>query len=390
MLFKIVFRALLRNPFRTFLTSGAAALCVVAFLILRAVSVGWVAREAHVPNDFYTRHYLTLGARFPIKTLPKVASQPFVAHASPFLVFSVESPKRAGETIGGGAVEPKAFLEVRRPTSMAVDPGVAQRWFETRDGVLVGDKLAVQEGWKAGDVVSLRSPLFPLPEGELWKFTVVGTYHATSSLDYGDLIYVHYDYVNTALAGETRDLTNGIVFSCKQGTPMENVPKMIDGLLAEDFPSLTQDVVSAGRSLEGMFGAFFLVLDSLSTLFVVIVAMLLVNTVTLGVRERTSQYAVLTALGFSRKYLTALIASESVLIAALGAALGCAVSDVLINRTVGPALLAAGSGLPAMELSKGTVLATLAGSVVVGLVAAIPAVVSVIRRKLTEALRFTG
>src|SRR5262249_28762690 len=124
---------------------------------------------------------------------------------------------------------------------------------------------------------------------EPWNFTISGIYTPTSSADDGTWLYAHYEYVNASVEPAQRELTHGIVIGCKPGTAIADAPKAVDAVLAEELPTITSDVISAGRSLTGMSGAFFVVLDMLSMIFVGIVVLLLVNTITLGIRERTTQ-----------------------------------------------------------------------------------------------------
>jgi putative ABC transport system permease protein len=391
MLLMLIMRNLLSRPLRTLLTTMAAAMCIIAFLLLRTVSVGYATGAgAKVSNELYTRHALSILARFSVRTVDKVKRLPFVAHTSPYLIFPATSQHKAGETIGGFAVDPQEFLAVRGKSSIGIADDARDLWYRTRDGLIIGTKLVEQEHWKVGDVVMLKSPWFALPNDEPWRFTIVGIYRPTSPGDDGTALYAHYDYVNDTLDPTMRELTNGIVIECKPGTSIANAPKQVDAALAQDLPTITADMASGDRSLNGMFGAFFVLLDSLSMIFGGIVVLLLVNTITLGVRERTTHYAVMRAIGFRGPTIGTLIAGESVVLALLGSVLGCGLSDLLINRLIGPVIEANVPTIPSVHLHLTTIAFTLMAAGVFGALAGIPAFVSVMRRRLTDALRFVG
>ena len=52
-----------------------------------------------------------------------------------------------------------------------------QRWQRTRDGAIVGAALAKQYGWKVGDRVPLRTPIWTKKDGSVdYDFEIVGIY----------------------------------------------------------------------------------------------------------------------------------------------------------------------------------------------------------------------
>lgn len=390
MLLRIILRNLAGNLVRTVFTAVAVAVCVLAFLLLRAISTGWLAGGSETAGDLYTRHRLSVLSRVPVRVVRKVRTLEFVAHASPFLVFPTEDTRRPGATVGGAAVDAEEFLAVRMKTSISTPSEQRDRWLAMKTGALVGKKLAEERGWKVGDQVALTSAVYPLPDGQPWKFTIEGIYTPTSAGDAGDFVYVHYDYVNAALRTESRDKTNGIVVACKPGTTVADGTAAIDRALEEDFPALTTDVATAVKGLQGMFSAFFALLDSLSTILVFVVALLLSATVSLTVRERTTNYAVMRAVGFGSGTVAFLVLAEAASLAVTGAFLGCAAAELLVNRVLAPLLRKSVLALPNVHISAPVMLATVAAAGAIGAAMALPSFISVIRVRLTDALRFVG
>jgi putative ABC transport system permease protein len=103
-------------------------------------------------------------------------------------------------------------------------------------------------------------------------------------------------------------------------------------------------------------------------LAIVIAVLGVVNTLALSVIERTREIGLLRAIGLSRVQLRRMIRLESVVIAVFGAVLGLALG--LVWGAVTHEVLAL-EGLRAFAVPWTTVGAVLAGSVVVGLVAAL-------------------
>src|SRR4030066_151040 len=71
-------------------------------------------------------------------------------------------------------------------------------------------------------------------------------------------------------------------------------------------------------------------MNFLSFVIIGIILLVLGNTMIMAARERTREYAVFKALGFSGKHLTALIMGESLFIAALGGGFGLALTFPIV------------------------------------------------------------
>jgi putative ABC transport system permease protein len=119
-------------------------------------------------------------------------------------------------------------------------------------------------------------------------------------------------------------------------------------------------------------------------LVAVLFTMLLVaaNTMAQSVRERTSEVGVLKTLGFSNGSILALVLGESVLIAAIGGALGLGLA-VLIVRNGDPT----GGMLPIFILPSRDVALGGVMIVVLGLIAGALPAFTAMNLKITDALR---
>ena len=73
-------------------------------------------------------------------------------------------------------------------------------------------------------------------------------------------------------------------------------------------------------------GSVITAMDVMSFVIIGIILLVLGNTMVMSARERTHEYAVLKALGFSGGYIFILIAGESLLLSLLGSMMGIAVT----------------------------------------------------------------
>ena len=98
-----------------------------------------------------------------------------------------------------------------------------------------------------------------------------------------------------------------------------------------------EDRVFAAANI-ARIGALLGALDLVSVLILFVVAAILFNTLSLGVRERTRELGVLRAIGFGPGQLCALVLSEAALLGVASALLGLVLSYLLLEGLVGPFL----------------------------------------------------
>ena len=123
-----------------------------------------------------------------------------------------------------------------------------------------------------------------------------------------------------------------------------------------------------------------------SYVVIFIILAVMANTMAMTARERMSEYATLKALGFPPRYVAGLIYGESLAIAAIGCALG-----VALTFPVGHAFAREmAKFIPVFEISGETVLLQLACALAVGLIAAALPARRAARVRIVEGLRAIG
>jgi putative ABC transport system permease protein len=129
-------------------------------------------------------------------------------------------------------------------------------------------------------------------------------------------------------------------------------------------------------------------IDIVSLAILAVMGLVLGNTIAMGVRERTSEYGVLRAIGFLPGAIAGFIVAEAVLLGVVGGALGLAIAYPLVEGGVGRWLEEnMGAMFPYFRVM--TLDALMALAAVVGLAAAaslLPAL-GASRLRVTEALR---
>ena len=107
------------------------------------------------------------------------------------------------------------------------------------------------------------------------------------------------------------------------------------------------------------------------------------NTMAMSVRERTTEIAVMRTLGFQAGTIFLLIAGEGLLMSVVGGLVGVGLAKAFVN----PNFLEAGAMVPEIGVNTANVLAGLALSVLIGVLAVLIPATMASRLKIVDALR---
>jgi putative ABC transport system permease protein len=323
----LALRNLGRNKFRVILTALGVAIAIVAFLLLRTVIWAWASAADWAAKDrVVTRHKVTFVMELPKRYVEDVRNAPHVKMATWANWFGAKDPKHDREFFATVAVDPATYFLVF--DEMKVPPDQMETWKHDKQGAIVGDVLARKMGWKVGDKVILQSGIYP---GD-WQMNIDGIYEASArSVDRSTFVF-HWDYVNDSLPPERRDNVGWIVSRVDQPGHVADIGVGLDKLFEDrDTPTLSQDERSFNASFLAMFSAILKAMDVMSAVILVIMMLILGNTIAMGVRERTSEYGVLRAIGFLPRHITMWIVGESLALGLLGGLWGLLLAWPLIN-----------------------------------------------------------
>jgi putative ABC transport system permease protein len=364
-------RNLGRNKFRVALTVVGVAVAVVAFLLLRTVIWAWASGAEWAAKDrVVTRHKVTFVMTLPKRYVEDVRNAPHVKAVTWANWFGGKDPKHDREFFGALGVDPTTYFSVY--DEMKVPPDQLETWKHDRQGAIVGDVLAKKLGWKVGDRIALESGIYP---GD-WEFTVDAIYTATAkSVDRSTLVF-QWDYLNDSLPAGRKDQVGWIVSRVDDPAHVADIGVGLDKRFEDlDTPTLSQDERSFQASFLAMFSAILRAMDIISAVIMVIMLLILGNTIAMGVRERTSEYGVLRAIGFLPEHVALWIVFESLVMGVLGGAVGVLLAWPFINFVVGRFLEEnMGSFFPYFRLETANILLGLGIAALLGAAAsAIPA-----------------
>ncbi len=383
-LLKLIFRNIFRHKLRTGLTVLGIVVAIVAFGLLSTVVDAWYA-GANASSDarLITRNAISLIFPLPINYREKIRQVDGVKTVS------------FGNWFGGVYKEPKNFFP-----KFAVDPATyfrlypefiisdAERAAFARDrrGAIVGRKLAERYGFKLGDSIPIIGDIYP---GN-WQFVVRGIYDGRDAKIDTSQMFFQWQYLNETVKTKFPRRANqtGIYFieikdPSMAATVSRDIDKVFKNSLAE---TLTETEKAFQLGFIAQTEAIVVAIRIVSYVVILIILAVMANTMAMTARERLSEYATLKVLGFGPGFLAALIFGESLMICAIGAALGILFTFPIAAWFGGQV----GTLFPVFEISRETLLLQIACAIVVGVIAALVPSHRATSVKIVDGLRSIG
>jgi len=362
-LLNLVLRNAFRHKLRTLLTLVGLMVAVLSFGLLSTVVDAWYAGAEGASNArLVTRNSISLVFPLPLTYKQKIRQ-----------IDGVKAITTAN-WFGGIYKEPKNFFP-----QFAVDPNYLELYPEyllsddertafarDRKGAIVGRKLAAQYGFKVGDVVQLKGTIFP----GTWEFVIRGIYTGRDAkTDVAQMLF-HWDYLNEVAKVRYPRRQNQVgvyVVTIDDPGRAAELSRLIDAEFRNSAAeTLTETEKAFQLSFVSMTEAIVVAIRIVSYVVIAIILAVMANTMAMTVRERTSEYATLKALGFGPGFVRGLIFGESVAIAAIGGGLGIALTFPVAAAFA----QAMGTLFPIFFVSGTTVLLQAACALGVGFIAA--------------------
>src|SRR5262245_34450774 len=253
-----------------------------------------------------------------------------------------------------------------------------QAFLADKEGAVVGDALAERFKWKIGDRIPIKGTIF----AGNWEFNIRGIYQGRRVQDDTTQFWFRWDYLD-----ERKAFTKGMVgwYTVRIANPDDAVRlvKTIDEHFANSPAETKTDTEKAfAASFVKQMGNIQLLILTVGS--VVFFTLLLVtgNTMAIAVRERTRELAVLKAVGFSDRFVLALVIVEAMIVAAVGGGVGLGLAKLFTLRGD-----PTGGLLPFFYLAPEDIAAGLLLALAVGLAAGVLPALSASRLRVVDALR---
>jgi putative ABC transport system permease protein len=370
-----------RKKVRTTLTILSV---LVAFLLYSLLSaIGYAFRSGADLADaerLVVIDKISLINPLPVSYENKIAATPGVAsvtHASWFGGY-YQDPRNQMPQF---PVEPRDYFAMY--PELKIPPEQLEAWANNRIGLVVGEELAEQFGWKIGDRIPLQATIWTKQDGgRTWEFELEGIFSTDDPRGGTSYMLFQYDYFDEARAFGNGTVGWYILRVANGANPVE-VANAVDGQFANS-PNETETSTEQAfvESFSKQFGNIALIVSLI--LGAVFFTLLLVsgNTMAQSVRERISELAVLKTLGFADGSVLGIVLSESVLIMLIGGLLGLGIGWLLVKGLASTI----GAFLPGVFLSPTAIVAALGLMVAAGIAAGIFPALKAMRLSIVDAL----
>lgn len=313
----LLLSALGRKKTRTMLTLGSFTVALFLYAILSAVQESFDAViEIGGADRLIVANRVSFLVLLPQAYQERIAKTPGVSIVTPAVWFGgvYQDPKNFFAQF---AIEPETWLQVYPEFKVPDDQW--RKFQETRTGAVVGDVIAKRYGWKVGDRVPIQGAAYP----GTWEFDVVGIYTGTRKQDDLTQFWFQYDYLKEKGADTLQNQVGWYIVKIDDIDRTVDISKAIDAHFANspfETRTVTERVLNQSF-IKAMGNVKFLLVTIGSVVFFTLL-LVTSNTMASSVRERTSELAVLKAVGFSDGFVLGLVLIESCVVAALGGGLG--------------------------------------------------------------------
>lgn len=261
-----------------------------------------------------------------------------------------------------------------------------QNFIKDRQGAIVGAFTANKFGWKVGDRIPIQGTFLP----GTWEFNIDGIYHGTRAKDDETQFWFQWDNFENYLETHKIDRYLGMVgwYTIKVDNPDNSlrVAKAVDALFSNsDYETHTDSEANFAAGFAKQMGNIQFLILSIGSIVFFTLLLVTGNTMAIAVRERTSELAVLKAVGYSDRFVLFLVLGEAALIAVVGGVFGLALAKgfTLLPANVNPVR----TFLPLLYLSGGVFAIGIGAALSVGLVSGFLPALGAMRLRVVDALR---
>ena len=252
-----------------------------------------------------------------------------------------------------------------------------EAWVADRTSCIVGADTAERYKLKIGDRMNLIGTLWPCD----LELKIAGIYHGT--IDDRN-VFFHQKYLDEALGNKGE-----VGMWWVRARSAEEVPQIIERI-NKAFENTSSEVRAETErafqmSFVSMWGNIKILVTTICSVVVFTLVLVTASTMSMAIRERFRELAVLKALGFRRRELFAFILAESFGFAMAGALIGAGGARLVYGK-VNISKLTAGV-FPSFEVSDKILGTAFLVAAVLGIVSSIAPAISVAKMSVVEGLK---
>ena len=298
-----------------------ALLCIlsVAVSLFLLVSLLVALREITLPPEdvgaaarIIVRNKVSLASPLPARQRAVLERIPGVEAVTPFTFYGGKFRDEDFPKFAQFAVDPKEFMRIVVEAKMQVDQ--LDAFLKDQRACIVGKITADKYGLKIGDRLNFIGTMWPCD----LELKMVGTYQGT--IDDRNLFFNH-KYFDEAMGNLGQVGTWWV--KARSIDDMADVLDRINRAFANTSAEVRAETERAFQmSMVSMWGNIKILVRSICSVVVFTLLLVSASTMSMAIRERFRELAVLKAIGFQRREIFGFILAESFGLAAVGALLG--------------------------------------------------------------------
>ena len=394
-----------KNWVRTASTVLAMAVCIFLFCTLQTVLREINSQlESSSARRLIARHSVSIVFNLPVAYENRLKALPGITGVARANWFGGSLPtKKEGQDAESGTTDFSSFfpnLAVDAEPYFAmypeyqVPPGQWRDFLQDLRGCVVGRKLAERFKWKVGDTFFLESfiPPYRRRSGP-FEFQVRAIFDTDLARYPGtdtNVMFFHWNYLYEGL-GQRPIGVGTYVIEIADPSQAGAMSQAVDALFENSDAQTHTETEQAFRAgFIALAGNLALLLNSIGLAVSFTILLVTANTMSMAVRERRTEIAVLKTLGFSSARVMGLLVAEALALGALGGGLGIAASWGLVEfLTHAPGIsdALAGVGLSTLALAPVVALLGLGVALLLGLLAGFVPAWGAYRSRITDLLR---
>jgi putative ABC transport system permease protein len=381
--FPLIWATLWRKKTRTIFTLLSVVIAFLLFGVLETIDYAFANPSTGITgaDKLITTNKYSITLPLPFADAQQIRSVPGVAEVT-WITWFGGYYQESKNFVFALPVDTDTYFNVHKNEFIISDEQM-QAYRNTRTGALVNVALMKKFGWKVGDKVPLHSTIWTQKkDGSLdWTFDIVGSYDVKDPTQAGaqaSNFLFHYE-----LFDEGRSYGKGSVhwFEMRVSDPSQAsaISNRIDALFANSpNETKTQPADDFTMAFVKQFGDIGFVLRAILGAVFFALLFLTGNTMMQSVRERIPELAVLKTLGFGDGKVLGLVLAESLLLCAIAAAIGLALSFA--------ALPIIRMGLQGVALSPKALIPGIGAAVLLALIVGMPPALRAMRLNIVDAL----
>jgi putative ABC transport system permease protein len=324
--FPLVWVGLWRRPVRTILTAICIAIAFVLLGLLQGVNAGFERGIANSQRDLLiTRPRVRGGAEMPIAAIEEIRKIPGIKEIAPRGYFT--GMKTADDGFSAIATHPDTFF--RFLPGLVATKECVDALRTTRNGVVFTRPLMERLGWKVGDTFTVSSETLRTDGSSNWTFKLVCTFDTPRAPTTSFFGVMHYEYLNESRAKD-RNTAETFYIKIDDGTKAFATSAAIDRIFANSpHETRTQSMQARAEGQAKQMGDIQFFTNAIMGAVLFTLAFLTGNTLRQSLQDRSREFAVLKAMGYSGGHVLALAFAEALLLYLPPALLGLGIARLL-------------------------------------------------------------